>query len=208
METRVSTKLSTARKASVSSTISASPRYDVFDTAIGLCGIAWNSKEIINVQLPSRDLESLKLRLEVFGEPGDCESVVFVSRAVRKIRLHLAGKPQNFEDVPIDLRRFPQFHQNVYRTLQKIPTGSVTTYGDLAGLAGSPLAARAVGQAMAKNQYPIIIPCHRVLSGGGKLGGFSSFGGLDTKVQLLEIESGQTGRSAKSKPLASRARTR
>lgn len=170
--------------------------YEIFQTPIGPCGIAWNKAAITNVQLPAQDEKSLRKRLEEFGQPGDSDKLAFVAKTIRKIQLHLSGTPQTFKDVRIDLSSVPQFHQKVYKELQKIPAGSITTYGDLAGLAGSPLASRAVGQAMAKNPFPLIIPCHRVLSAQGKLGGFSSFGGPETKVQLLEIESdGQAGKS-------------
>jgi methylated-DNA-[protein]-cysteine S-methyltransferase len=170
--------------------------YEIFKTPIGLCGIAWSATAILNVQLPARDEKSLRKRLEEFGEPADSNNLAFVATTVSKIQLHLSGTPQTFADVPLEFSRVPQFHQKVYRALQKIPAGTITTYGDLAGLAGSPLASRAVGQAMAKNPFPVIIACHRVLSAAGKLGGFSSFGGVQTKIQLLEIESdGQAGKS-------------
>ncbi len=177
--------------------------YDVFETQIGLCGIAWNKTAITNVQLPAQNEKSLRQRLEAFGEPGDCNKLAFVAKTVGKIQLHLSGSAQSFLDVPLEFSQVPQFHQKIYRALQKFPAGSITTYGDLAGLAGSPLASRAVGQAMAKNLFPVIVPCHRVVSAAGKLGGFSAFGGADTKNQVAgnrkRRSAGKSTRSERSK---------
>lgn len=86
------------------------------------------------------------------------------------------------------LTNVPPFHRKVYTALCEIPAGKTITYAELARRAGSPGAARAVGQAMAKNPFPIIIPCHRVVAGNGKLGGYSGRGGVATKRALLELE--------------------
>lgn len=86
------------------------------------------------------------------------------------------------------LENVPPFHRKVYMALCKVPPGKVVTYAELARRAGSPRAARAVGTAMAKNPWPVIIPCHRVVAGNGKLGGYSGRGGVATKRQLLELE--------------------
>jgi methylated-DNA-[protein]-cysteine S-methyltransferase len=86
------------------------------------------------------------------------------------------------------LETVPPFHRKVYRALCNIPSGKTVTYAGLARLAGSPKAARAVGQAMAKNPWPIVIPCHRVVAGNGRLGGYSGRGGVATKRKLLQLE--------------------
>lgn len=86
------------------------------------------------------------------------------------------------------LENVPPFHRKVYRALCKVPAGKTVTYAELARRAGSPGAARAVGTAMAKNPWPVIIPCHRVVAGNGKLGGYSGRGGLVTKRALLALE--------------------
>lgn len=92
------------------------------------------------------------------------------------------------ELLDILLEHVPPFHRKVYKTLCKVPAGKIVTYAELAKRAGSPGAARAVGTAMAKNPWPIIIPCHRVVAGNGKLGGYSGRGGAVTKRQLLALE--------------------
>ena len=86
------------------------------------------------------------------------------------------------------LENVSPFHRKVYKALCKIPAGKTITYAELAKRAGSPGAARAVGTAMAKNPFPIVIPCHRVVAGNGKLGGYSGRGGVATKKALLALE--------------------
>jgi methylated-DNA-[protein]-cysteine S-methyltransferase len=93
----------------------------------------------------------------------------------------------NLDD--LDWQGVSPFHQRVLRACSQIPTGSVLTYGKLAEEVGSPQAARAVGGAMAKNRWPLIIPCHRVVGACGRLTGYSGRGGVETKRQLLDWES-------------------
>ncbi|HPQ69609.1 MAG TPA: MGMT family protein [bacterium] len=103
-----------------------------------------------------------------------------------KLRDYFAGKKVKFSLNELDLTGITPFFQEVYRAAFKIPYGTVSTYGALARAAGSPLASRAVGRAMAKNPLPLVIPCHRVVRGDGHLGGFA--GGLDQKRALLKLE--------------------
>ncbi len=103
-----------------------------------------------------------------------------------KLRDYFAGKKVKFGLNELDFTGVTPFFREVYRAAFKIPHGRVSTYGALAQAAGSPGASRAVGQAMAKNPLPIVIPCHRVLRGDGRLGGFA--GGLEQKRALLKLE--------------------
>jgi len=100
----------------------------------------------------------------------------------------LAGQPRDLQYVRLDLAQVPPFHQHVYAIVRQIPPGQTRSYGQVAALCGDRQAARAVGQAMARNPFPIIVPCHRVLAAGGKSGGFSARGGVSTKLRLLAIE--------------------
>lgn len=107
---------------------------------------------------------------------------------IRELEDYLGGRLRRFS-MPF---RFPQgtaFQQKVWRTLLTIPYGETRSYGWLAARVGSPRAARAVGQAVGRNPLPIIIPCHRIISADGSLGGFSC--GVPVKKWLLELE--QTG---------------
>jgi len=99
----------------------------------------------------------------------------------------LAGKPPG-RLPPLDLSAGTDFQRAVWEALRRIPPGQTRGYGEVAGEIGSPRAARAVGQACGANPIPLLIPCHRVLAAGGKLGGFS--GGLDWKRLLLKREAG------------------
>ena len=93
-----------------------------------------------------------------------------------------------FGDIKVDLSHLSPFQQRVVRHCRKIAPGETATYGEIADRAGGPGAARAVGNVMAQNRVPIVIPCHRVVGSGGSLGGYSAPGGLTTKQQLLDME--------------------
>ncbi|QDU75581.1 Methylated-DNA--protein-cysteine methyltransferase [Bremerella volcania] len=103
---------------------------------------------------------------------------------------YAAGIRIDFADVPTDLSHGTPFQQRIWEACQRIPYGEVVTYGELARLAGRPGAARAVGTAMSQNRIPLIIPCHRVISAGNKIGGFTSPQGISLKKQLLDLEAG------------------
>jgi len=112
----------------------------------------------------------------------------FVREAIDLITRHLAGEPQDLRGIPLDYEQVPAFHRQVYEAAREVPSGRIVTYGELARRAGSPGAARAVGQAMARNRFPVVVPCHRVLAAGERPGGFTAFGGLRTKARLLALE--------------------
>ena len=105
-----------------------------------------------------------------------------------RVARHLAGAPQDFSGVRLDLAGTAPFARRVYDALRQVPPGAVVTYGELAGAVGSPGAARAVGGVMAHNPLPLLVPCHRVVAAGGRLGGFSAPGGVRTKSELLALE--------------------
>jgi methylated-DNA-[protein]-cysteine S-methyltransferase len=90
--------------------------------------------------------------------------------------------------VALDMEGVPPFHRRVYEAARQVPPGQTLSYGEIAARAGSPGSARAVGQALGRNPFAILVPCHRVLAANGKLGGFSANGGVDTKRRMLAIE--------------------
>jgi methylated-DNA-[protein]-cysteine S-methyltransferase len=104
------------------------------------------------------------------------------------VRKHLGGELQDFREVPVDLSPAGEFDRLVYQAAMQIPAGETRMYGEIARAIGRPSESRAVGQALARNPIPIIIPCHRVLAANGRLGGFSAPGALQTKTKLLSIE--------------------
>jgi methylated-DNA-[protein]-cysteine S-methyltransferase len=164
-------------------------QYHLFETAAGTCGVAWRGEALTRLQLPEQDREATEARLR--SRPGAVAAGRLpseIARTVTALQRYFAGRKIDFGDVPLDLSDVAPFHRKIYDATRKIGWGETATYGRLATDAGSPGAARAVGQAMAKNPLPIIIPCHRVLAGGQKIGGFSAFGGAMTKERLLAME--------------------
>lgn len=126
-------------------------------------------------------------RLETlsFSSPKESSSDSCFSQKVQK---HLAGTPQDFSAVDLHLVNVSSFAQAVYRSARSIPLGQTTSYGELADSLGKPGAARAVGTALGRNPTLLVVPCHRVLSSNGQLGGFSAPGGVQTKEMMLAAE--------------------
>jgi methylated-DNA-[protein]-cysteine S-methyltransferase len=104
------------------------------------------------------------------------------------LEAYFDGDFARLDNIAVDRSGWTPFFARVYRVCRNIPAGQTLSYGEVAANAGSPGAARAVGQAMATNRVPLIIPCHRVLASGGGLGGYSGPGGLSTKQSLLRLE--------------------
>ncbi|MBI4656202.1 MAG: methylated-DNA--[protein]-cysteine S-methyltransferase [Elusimicrobia bacterium] len=161
----------------------------LFETVIGCCGIAWTKNGVRALQLPEANRKkTLEKLLSRAGLPEKSRPPSWARRLIRNIQTHLKGNTRDFSGIPLDIPDIPPFYGLVYKAARSIPSGSACTYGELAEKLRRPRSARAVGQAMAKNPVPIIIPCHRVLGAGGNLGGFSAFRGLAMKKKLLRIE--------------------
>ena len=169
--------------------------YLIFETAGGFCGIAWSDAGVTRFQLPTKSAESterLLLRRLAAAEPGT--PTPLIQEAVAAVKRYFEGEEIDFSDVHIDLDGQDAFFRDIYAAARRIGWGHTTTYGTLAKeLGAGPEAARDVGQAMAKNPVALIIPCHRVLAAGGKVGGFSAPGGSSSKLRMLELEGGHVG---------------
>jgi methylated-DNA-[protein]-cysteine S-methyltransferase len=165
-------------------------RYFIFETAGGFCGIAWSNAGITRFQLPTASAEATErlLRRRAAGaKPGTPTAEVL--EAVAAVKRYFAGEETDFSDFKLDLGEQDAFFSQVYSAARRVGWGRTTTYGTLAKeLGAGPEAARDVGQAMARNPVALIIPCHRVLAAGGKVGGFSAPGGSATKIRMLELE--------------------
>jgi methylated-DNA-[protein]-cysteine S-methyltransferase len=111
-----------------------------------------------------------------------------VFRAGDAIAGFLRGEPGDLSSIPLDMDPEPPFRRRVYESARSIPRGETMSYGALATLAGAAGSARVVGQALARNPFAIVVPCHRVIAAGGNIGGFSANGGIATKLRLLAIE--------------------
>jgi len=174
-----------------------SPEFALFDTAIGRCGIAWNAQGIAAVQLPEADDATTRLRVAHAARGAqEAQPPAELHIAIRRIQALLEGVRDDLVDLPLDLSGTPDFQRRVYAATRAIPPGRTTSYGDIAHQLGAPGAVRAVGQALGRNPFPIIVPCHRVLAAQGRAGGFSGHGGTATKLRMLEIEGAQFGDTA------------
>jgi methylated-DNA-[protein]-cysteine S-methyltransferase len=162
----------------------------LFDTAIGRCGIAWGDRGVVAVQLPDgSDQRTLgRMRGRVPGAIHDGAPPVAVRRAVDGITALLRGEDVDLSDIALDMDRVPEFDRRVYEVARTIPPGTTMSYGEIAARVGAPREARAVGQALGRNPFAIVVPCHRVVAANGAIGGFSAHGGTATKLRLLSIE--------------------
>jgi methylated-DNA-[protein]-cysteine S-methyltransferase len=163
--------------------------FAVFETAIGWCGLAWGEGGIVGARLPEADAAATRASL-ARRYPGAVEAVPppAIAAVVARVQALLAGEAVDLSDAPLDMSAVPAPFRRIYEAARRIPPGQTRTYGEIAREIGEPGAAQTVGQAMGKNPFPILMPCHRVMGAGGKLTGFSAPGGLATKLKLLEIE--------------------
>jgi methylated-DNA-[protein]-cysteine S-methyltransferase len=163
--------------------------FALFETQIGLCGIAWGPRGINSVQLPMGGEAEIRTRIrQRHGDASEQEPTAEVRQAIGRIKSLLAGEPDDLADIELDLDGVPEFHRGVYAIARTIPPGKTLTYGDIAKRLGGVELSREVGQALGRNPCPIVVPCHRVLAAGNKPGGFSANGGVVTKLKMLEIE--------------------
>jgi methylated-DNA-[protein]-cysteine S-methyltransferase len=168
--------------------------FALFDTAIGACGIVWGERGIVGVQFPEGSERATRNRV-TRRFPAALETVApdDVQRAIIDIVALLGGEPKDLRHVRLDASALSDFRRRVYDAARTIPAGATLTYGEIAERLGDRQLARDVGEALGQNPFPIVVPCHRVLAAGGKIGGFSAPGGAATKLRLLAIEGAQPG---------------
>jgi methylated-DNA-[protein]-cysteine S-methyltransferase len=168
--------------------------FALFETAIGGCAIAWSGSGVLALQLPEADDDRTRARMvRRWPDAREEPPPPAVQHAVDGIVALLSGTATDLSTVALDMDRVPAFDRRVYEVARTIPPGKTLTYGDLAARLGEPGAAREVGQALGRNPFAVIVPCHRVIAAGGKTGGFSATGGVTTKLRLLEIERARLG---------------
>jgi methylated-DNA-[protein]-cysteine S-methyltransferase len=166
----------------------------LFDTPVGKCGVTWGEHGIVGVQLPERNESATLARLRRrFPRVSEATPPVDVQRAIDGIAAVLSGERRDLSGIELDMSGIPDFQRRVYAVARSIPPGATLSYGEIAERLGDRTMARDVGQAMGDNPFPIIVPCHRVLAAGGKVGGFSAAGGITTKLRLLTIEGAHIG---------------
>src|SRR5580704_15087657 len=164
--------------------------FALFDTPLGPCAVAWSDRGLTALTLPEATTEATRARMQKrFGpEAQEAKAPAWVQQATARIARHFDGAHDDLRDVKLDMDGVPPFFARVYEASRTIDPGKTIGYAELAALAGSKDASRAGGQAMAKNPFPIVVPCHRVLAAGKKPGGFSAPGGTETKRKMLARE--------------------
>lgn len=166
---------------------------NIFETPIGPCGIAWHADKIVGVEIGDADENETRYRLKNrFSNTEDETPPPFVTEAIVKVRILLEGGDPDFSATPLALDSVPDLNRRVYEVLLELKAGETITYGAIARRLGDVSLSQAVGYALGKNPFPIIVPCHRVLGSNGKVGGFSAAGGTATKLRLLNIERART----------------
>jgi methylated-DNA-[protein]-cysteine S-methyltransferase len=163
--------------------------YALFDSPIGLCAIVWGARHIRGTQLPEPGRGAAVRRLQQrFPDAHSASPTPAIAAAIGRIQAVLGGAKDDLADLALDWRTVSAFDRAVYQEAQAIPCGETVTYGALAARLGDPGRAQAVGQALGRNPWPIVVPCHRITAADGRMGGFSAPGGTATKLKLLEIE--------------------
>ena len=157
-------------------------QWDVIGSPIGLLYVALSAKGLCRIDFdpdPAQFLARLDPLARTERNPDALAPVA------RRFNEYFAGERKAF-DLPLDLERLKPFQCGVLQIALSIPLGKVWTYGRVAEALGKPKASRAVGQALAHNPVPIVVPCHRVIASDGSLGGYA--GGLERKRLLLRLE--------------------
>jgi methylated-DNA-[protein]-cysteine S-methyltransferase len=167
--------------------------FALFDTDIGPCGIVWGAHGITGVQLPEASEARTRARLvRRYPHAREAPPLADVRRVIDGIVALLRGEASDLSAAALDMDGVPEFDRRVYAVARDIAPGATLSYGEIAARLGERGLARDVGQALGRNPFPIIVPCHRVLAAGGKAGGFSANGGVTTKLRLLTIERART----------------
>jgi len=167
-------------------------QYTLFKTQWGWFGLLGNEQGLIRIYLPVAHKKPIQSR--ILSDFPNAERRVARSSSAwpckiqKAIENYYKGQPVDFSDITVHLDGFSEFQRTVLTALRTITYGNTVSYTQLAKLANSPRAARAIGTVMAQNPLPLIIPCHRVIKADGTPGLFSAAGGTNTKARMLELE--------------------
>jgi methylated-DNA-[protein]-cysteine S-methyltransferase len=173
-----------------------------FETELGWMAVAFRDELVLGIVFGHPSQPAARAALENYlrrQDPtvrfvdfiGGNELPAPIAKLQERLQAYATGEEIDFSDVQIDDRHLTDFGRKIVKACRRIARGETRTYGELAARCGSPGAARAVGQVMARNRFPLVVPCHRVLAAGGLLGGFSAPQGLTMKRRLLALEQEQ-----------------
>lgn len=164
----------------------------VFLTNLGFSGLAWGAAGITRLCLPEKSRARVEQRLAGYGPLAE-QPAGWVAKLVSRIEAYFAGNIVDFSGVPVDLAGVDAFRLDIYAAARRLRFGEVVTYGELARRAGHEGMARETGAALGANPVPLVVPCHRIVAAGGRIGGFSAPGGAATKEKMLELEGVRVG---------------
>ncbi|WGS21613.1 MULTISPECIES: methylated-DNA--[protein]-cysteine S-methyltransferase [unclassified Bradyrhizobium] len=165
--------------------------YTIFDTAVGRCGIAWGEMGVAGVQLPeTREIETRRRLFQLYPDAREMRPPEDIEIAIEGITTILRGGHRDLSGVTLDMTGIPAFSQRVYQLTRTIPRGETRTYGEVASALRASGATHSVAQAIRRNPFMIIVPCHRVLEAGHYADRISPNGGSVSKRRLLSIEGG------------------
>lgn len=171
-----------------------SRRFATFDTAVGPCAVAWGERGIVGVSLAEgADARARDRIARRFPDALEADPPPAIQQAMDRMAGLMEGARDDLTDIELDWSGVAEFDRGVLDICRAIPPGETLTYGEIARRLGDLNLARGVGQALGRNPFPIIVPCHRVLGSDGKVGGFSANGGVETKLKMLTIERARTG---------------
>jgi methylated-DNA-[protein]-cysteine S-methyltransferase len=169
--------------------------YSVFDTALGRCGIAWGEGGIVGVQLAGmREIETRGQLLRRFADARETKPTHDIELAIDAIVTLLRGQACELPDVELDMRGVPAFNRRLYEILRGVPRGETITFGEIGIRLGASGATHSVSQAVTRNPFPVLVPCHRAVESRGDTAGAPGFGGSITRYRLLSLEGALAGR--------------
>ena len=163
--------------------------FTIFDTAVGRCGIAWGELGVVGVQLPeAREIDTRRRLFTLYPDARELRPPLNVEIAIEGIACLLRGGTADLSDVALDMTGIPTFNQRVYALARGIPRGETRNYAEVASALRASGAVYSVAQALGRNPFMIIVPCHRVLEAGNYADKLGPNGGVMSKRRLLTIE--------------------
>lgn len=163
--------------------------YTVFDTAVGRCAIAWGQNGVLGVQLADvREIETRRRLLRQFPEARELPPPADVQYFIDSIGIALRGQFAELSDIPLDMSNLSPFDCRIYEMVRRIPRGETRTRAEIATQVGSPGIVHSLAQALARNPFALVVPCHRVLESAGRIDGIPTNGGAMTRARLLSLE--------------------